>query len=118
MRGSAGPFAIQAAIAAEHCRAARAEDTDWNEIVRLYDGSANPLGRAFTKAQLRTMFEEAGLRVEEVELQAKRRDFTAWCDRTGCTGPEREKTRELLGNRVDEQGGYTDTKILIRARKR
>jgi RNA polymerase sigma-70 factor, ECF subfamily len=33
----AGPFAVQAAIAAEHCRAARAEDTDWPRIVRLYD---------------------------------------------------------------------------------
>jgi RNA polymerase sigma-70 factor (ECF subfamily) len=32
-----GPFALQAAIAAEHCRAARAEDTDWPQIVRLYD---------------------------------------------------------------------------------
>jgi RNA polymerase sigma-70 factor (ECF subfamily) len=32
-----GPFALQAAIAAQHCQAARAEDTDWPEIVRLYD---------------------------------------------------------------------------------
>jgi RNA polymerase sigma-70 factor (ECF subfamily) len=32
-----GPFALQAAIAAQHCQAARAEDTDWREIVRLYD---------------------------------------------------------------------------------
>ena len=32
-----GPFALQAAIAAQHCLAARAEDTDWHEIVRLYD---------------------------------------------------------------------------------
>jgi len=32
-----GPFALQAAIAALHCRAARAEDTDWREILRLYD---------------------------------------------------------------------------------
>jgi RNA polymerase sigma-70 factor (ECF subfamily) len=32
-----GPFALQAAIAAEHCKAARAEDTDWPQIVRLYD---------------------------------------------------------------------------------
>jgi RNA polymerase sigma-70 factor (ECF subfamily) len=36
-RGRAGPFALQAAIAAEHCRAARAEDTNWPQIVRLYD---------------------------------------------------------------------------------
>jgi len=28
---------LQAAIAAEHCRALRAEDTDWAAIVRLYD---------------------------------------------------------------------------------
>ena len=74
--------------------------------------------RSYSEQEWRSFLEEAGLRVEEVELQAKRRDFTAWCDRTGCTGPEREKTRELLGDRVDDQGGYTDTKILIRARKR
>jgi RNA polymerase sigma-70 factor (ECF subfamily) len=37
VNGGAGPFAVQAAIAAEHCKAARAEDTDWSRIVRLYD---------------------------------------------------------------------------------
>jgi len=37
MRAGRGPFALQAAIAAAHCRAARAEDTNWREIVRLYD---------------------------------------------------------------------------------
>jgi RNA polymerase sigma-70 factor (ECF subfamily) len=35
-RGGPGPLALQAAIAAQHCRAARAEDTDWRQIVRLY----------------------------------------------------------------------------------
>src|SRR5437667_1058787 len=37
LRGGPGPFALQAAIAALHCQAARAEDTDWSQIVRLYD---------------------------------------------------------------------------------
>ncbi|REK18974.1 MAG: RNA polymerase sigma factor [Planctomycetota bacterium] len=32
-----GPYALQAAIGAEHCRAARAEDTDWQRILGLYD---------------------------------------------------------------------------------
>jgi RNA polymerase sigma-70 factor (ECF subfamily) len=32
-----GPFALQAALAAEHCKAARAGETDWPQIVRLYD---------------------------------------------------------------------------------
>jgi RNA polymerase sigma-70 factor (ECF subfamily) len=37
IRGGAGPFAVQAAIAALHCQAPRAEDTDWRQILRLYD---------------------------------------------------------------------------------
>ena len=37
LRGDPGPFTLQAAIAALHCQAARAEDTDWRQIVRLYD---------------------------------------------------------------------------------
>ena len=32
-----GPFAIQAAIAAVHCRARQADQTNWPEIVGLYD---------------------------------------------------------------------------------
>ena len=36
-RGGPGPFALQAGIAALHCQAARAEDTDWRQIVVLYD---------------------------------------------------------------------------------
>ena len=35
-RAGPGPFAVQAAIAALHCQAARAEDTDWPRILRLY----------------------------------------------------------------------------------
>jgi RNA polymerase sigma-70 factor (ECF subfamily) len=37
LRGGPAPYAVQAAIAALHCRAARAEDTDWPQIVRLYE---------------------------------------------------------------------------------
>lgn len=36
LRGGAGSFALQAAIAALHCQAARAEETDWAQIVQLY----------------------------------------------------------------------------------
>jgi RNA polymerase sigma-70 factor, ECF subfamily len=35
-RGAPGPFSLQAALAAEHCKAARPADTNWAEIVRLY----------------------------------------------------------------------------------
>ena len=37
LRAEPGPFALEAAIAAEHCKAPRAEDTNWPQIVRLYD---------------------------------------------------------------------------------
>lgn len=35
--GSEGPYALQAALAACHARARRAEDTDWKRIAALYD---------------------------------------------------------------------------------
>jgi RNA polymerase sigma factor (sigma-70 family) len=60
LRGTAGPYALQAAIAACHARANQADDTDWPRIAALYDGLAqiNPspvvelnravaIGRAF-----------------------------------------------------------------------
>jgi len=36
-KGSVGPYQLQAAIAAVHDEAARAEDTDWPQILALYD---------------------------------------------------------------------------------
>lgn len=38
--GALGPYALQAALAACHARAHRAEDTDWAQIVALYDALA------------------------------------------------------------------------------
>ena len=35
--GTVGPYVLQAAIAAGHARAARAEDTDWQRIATLYE---------------------------------------------------------------------------------
>jgi predicted RNA polymerase sigma factor len=46
-KGSVGPYQLQAAIAAVHDEATRAEDTDWPQILALYDlfrrMSDNPL---------------------------------------------------------------------------
>ena len=48
-RGAVGPYQLQAAIAAVHDEAARAEDTDWPQILELYDllgrMSDNPMVR-------------------------------------------------------------------------
>ena len=40
LRGQPGPFALEAALAAEHCKAAHAKETDWAQIVSLYDALA------------------------------------------------------------------------------
>jgi len=37
LRSGPGPHAIQAAIAALHCQARRAEETDWPQILELYN---------------------------------------------------------------------------------
>jgi RNA polymerase sigma-70 factor (ECF subfamily) len=37
LRGPIGPFTLQAAIAAEHCKATASEATDWRRIVQFYD---------------------------------------------------------------------------------
>jgi len=37
LRAGPGPFAVEAAIAGLHCQAERAADTDWPQIVRLYE---------------------------------------------------------------------------------
>jgi RNA polymerase sigma-70 factor, ECF subfamily len=37
LRGSVGPFTVEAAISAAHCQASQPEETDWRQIVSLYD---------------------------------------------------------------------------------
>src|SRR5687767_12007815 len=37
LSGTPGPFALEAAISAEHCKAARSADTNWSRIVSLYN---------------------------------------------------------------------------------
>jgi predicted RNA polymerase sigma factor len=59
-RSALGPYQLQAAIAAVHAEAARAEDTDWPQILALYELleriSPNPmvtLNRAVAVAMVR-----------------------------------------------------------------
>ena len=76
-RGAPGPFQIQAAIAALHDEAARVEETDWEQILALYDVLAglsdNPaveLNRAVALAMVAGP--AAGLaRLEELERDGR-----------------------------------------------
>ena len=37
LQGQPGQFALEAAISAEHCKAARADDTNWRQIIQFYN---------------------------------------------------------------------------------
>ena len=128
--GALGPYALQAAVAACHARAARADETDWARIVALYDALAQvapspvvELNRAVAVAM--AFGPEAGLALVDALadeprlagyhlLPAVRGDLLARMGRSaeaaveldraaGLTRNEREKT--LLLERAREVAG-------------
>ena len=74
--------------------------------------------RNYTEAEWCDFLAGAGLEVEQVERFEKMHPLEPWLARTGCEGDEAERVKELLADRMTEDGGaWTDTKIVIRARK-
>lgn len=74
--------------------------------------------RSYTEDEWRELLTEAGLEVEQVECFEKEHPLADWLARTGCAGAEAERVRELLADRMNDEGtAWTDTKIVIRARK-
>jgi SAM-dependent methyltransferase len=74
--------------------------------------------RSYSEDEWRELLTEAGLEVEQVECFEKEHPLEDWLARTGCEGAEAERVRELLADRMNADGtAWTDTKIVIRARK-
>jgi SAM-dependent methyltransferase len=69
--------------------------------------------RNYTETEWRSFFEQAGLGVEEIAFFRKQHELEPWLARTGCTGNEAVRVRELLAH-VTEGGSWFDTKILLR----
>jgi predicted RNA polymerase sigma factor len=83
-KGSVGPYQLQAAIAAVHDEAARAEDTDWPQILALYDllkrMSDNPmveLNRAIAAAMVHGPTKGLEL-VDALKADARVADHHRW----------------------------------------
>jgi len=91
------------------------ESEEMEEIERLYHDPTHV--RSYSEEEWRSFLEDAGLEVEQVAFEEKWRNVDAWCERTGCVGADLVRVKELLGDRIDERGGFTDTKILLKARK-
>ncbi|MGE0785717.1 MAG: RNA polymerase sigma factor [Sandaracinaceae bacterium] len=110
-RNDPGPYQIQAAINAVHADAARAEDTDWSQIVQLYDQlfarTPTPivaLNRAVAIAELRGADEALAI-VEALDLasyhlfHAVRADLLARLGRTAEADSAYARAIELTENR-------------------
>jgi RNA polymerase sigma-70 factor (ECF subfamily) len=114
MTGQAASFALQAAIAAVHARAKRSEDTDWAEIVRLYDRleSIQPspivaLNRAVAVAMVRGPSAALAI-VDALErdgaldgyhlLHAARADFARRLGDAAAAAKSYRRALELVGN--------------------
>ncbi len=112
--GARGPYALQAAIAACHARATRAEDTDWPRIAGLYDTLSEvvpspvvELNRAV--AHCMAFGAEAGLAIADAlaeeqalklyaPLPAARGDFLFRMGRLAEARTEFEKAAEMTRN--------------------
>jgi Methyltransferase domain len=74
--------------------------------------------RNYTEDEWRSFLTDAGLEVEQVECFEKEHSLEDWLARTGCEGADAQRVRELLADRMSADGSaWTDTKIVIRARK-
>jgi RNA polymerase sigma-70 factor (ECF subfamily) len=110
--GGPGPYALQAAIAALHCRAARAEDTDWPQIVRLYDllerGQPSPIV-SLNRAAALAMVEGPGPALALVEALAASGEL----DRYHLLHAARADLLRRLGRSGDAAESYTRALALV-----
>jgi SAM-dependent methyltransferase len=74
--------------------------------------------RNYTEEEWVAFLTAAGLEVEQRELFEKVHPLEDWLARTGCEGEEAEHVKELLSDRMTDDGNaWTDGKILFKARK-
>ncbi|MDD1967391.1 RNA polymerase sigma factor [Pseudomonas putida] len=121
--GRTGPYSVQAAIAAVHAEAARPEDTDWRQILGLYDvllrlddSPVVRLNRAMALAMVEG--EAAGLAlVDQLLADGELRDYhLAWAARADlCRRLERyEDARSAYGRAIDQANQAVDRAFLQR----
>jgi SAM-dependent methyltransferase len=74
--------------------------------------------RNYSEEEWRSLFEEAGLELEQVEPFEKVHELEPWLARTGCAGAEADRVRELLADRMIPGGdAWADTKLVLKGRK-
>jgi SAM-dependent methyltransferase len=56
--------------------------------------------RNYSPAEWRVFFENAGLEVADERFLERPLEIEPWLDRAGCSGADRERVKELLGDRI------------------
>jgi SAM-dependent methyltransferase len=69
--------------------------------------------RNYSEQEWRGYFEDAGLRVEQVEFFEKPIELEPWLERAGCSGREAERVRELMADRIAD-GRVTLDRIALK----
>jgi SAM-dependent methyltransferase len=72
--------------------------------------------RNYSEDEWRGLFEQAGLEVAELEREEKHVELEPWLERSGCSGAEAERVRELLADRIDD-GKLRLDRGIFKARK-
>jgi SAM-dependent methyltransferase len=74
--------------------------------------------RNYTEDEWVELFSQAGLEVEQRQLFEKVHPLADWLARTGCEGEEAVRVKELLADRMTDDGqAWTDMKIVLKSRK-
>ena len=74
--------------------------------------------RNYTEDEWAELLTSAGLEVEQRQLFEKEHPLEDWLARTRCEGEEAERVKELLADRMTDDGtAWTDVKIVLKARK-
>jgi SAM-dependent methyltransferase len=87
------------------------------ELERIYSLRDPSHVRCYTEGEWRALVEQAGLRIEGLEIFEKRRPFETWLECTDVPYEDVEQLRNLLSDRLDENGEWGDWHIVIKARK-
>jgi SAM-dependent methyltransferase len=95
------------------------EDTlyESEELERVYSLRDPTHVACYTEDEWRGFVEDAGLRIEAVEVLETRRSMDAWLECVDVPADAEGELRELLRERIDDKGEWGDSKILIKARK-
>jgi SAM-dependent methyltransferase len=74
--------------------------------------------RCYSEDEWRSLFDQAGLDVDEVRRFDRRIGLDSWLERVECTGEDEAKVRALLADVTADDGTIPMATIVLRGRKR